>query len=125
MIVNFSMEKCSDDIRRVIREKNLKVPLSVAQFKFVELKEAGVVVGNHYHTLQSGRIEIFIVKGANVIFRHREPGQKIEEMELAENDGVIIFPGTTHSFLATGAGMLIGLSNTIYDSAHDVTDKLF
>jgi len=127
------------DIRRVIKDftlpKDLEIPFRVKQIKIVELsKEAisqGLALGNHFHTVESGRWELFIVDGpeSDNLFklRYRKAGQvEIREKDMKRGETCLVPPGHTHSFKGLQEGaVLVGFSNLSYDASHDVPDKLF
>jgi len=111
-----------------------KIPIDVRQVKVITMSgkavTEGTPVGNHYHTVESGRWELFLVigKGEEPLFklRTRDPSGEIEEREMKPGDFCIIPPGRSHSFVGLKSGaQMIGVSNQAYDSEHDVEDKLF
>lgn len=123
----FQLGVCSVDERRTILEYNLPImmTLKITQLKLVVVNAIDFAVGNHYHTMKSEREELFIAQGDGFIFKWREGGDEVKSRTMNANDGVIVYPGTTHTFVARGPGAtLIGLSNTNYDARHDVPDKL-
>lgn len=126
-------------IDEVILGREFEIPFAVKQIKIIRLtKEAvdqGLAVGNHYHTIESGREELFIVWGGKSAkkhapifkFKYREFGrEEIQDVELMSGDACYVPPGWSHSFLPLKAGLEIwGFSNMEYDSKHDLPDKLF
>ena len=126
-----------EDLRRIITDCVLPgdIPFAVRQIKIIDFKTRGVVVGNHYHTVESGRREFFIVIGPpNVVlftyrFRYRfraSQDEKVLEQQMIAGDACLISPPCSHAFrVEHSQAKLWGLANQAYDAAHDVPDKLF
>lgn len=126
------------DIRRVITDITLPgddvIPFSVVQIKTVDFSDKAVqdcmAVGNHFHTVESNRWELFVAVGSQDTplfkFRYREAGDgRIREVEMKAGDACIIPPGFSHAFVGLASGdLLLGISNMKYDLAHDTFDKL-
>lgn len=126
------------DNRRVIDDitlpEELELPFKIGQLKTVELSDEaiiqGLAVGNHYHTEESGRWELYVVVGPEGVplfkVRFRELGQEIQEREMMAGDACIIPPTYSHAFIGLEPGVkLWGISNLRYNPNHDVSDKLF
>jgi len=104
----------------------MEIPFSVRQVKIVDVYSAGMVVGNHYHTKESGRQELFgIVSGEFTLRLRYGRDAEITERIMKPGDACLIRPEVSHAFRADQPGQIIGLSNLAYDSAHDVPDQLF
>lgn len=124
------------DPRRIIDDTTFPEAISfpVRQIKTITFSDDAIrdgrAVGNHLHTKESGRWELFVALGDTdeslFRFRFRKPGGKVQERIMQAGDTCVIPPEHSHSFvpLRTGATIL-GISNQPYDSAHDVPDKLF
>ena len=97
--------------------------------KTINFSRSGVVVGNHYHTIESGRIEVYIGIGAPGVelfnFAYRDGGE-IKERIIFNGDSCFIPPGCTHSFkVLSENASLWGFSNLEgYDPAHDEKDVI-
>lgn len=121
-----------EDMRRIITDCVLfdDIPFNVRQIKIIDFKTRGVVVGDHYHTVESGRREFFIVIGppnvALFTFRFRMSRGEVKEYQMVAGDACLVSPPCSHSFrVEHSQAKLWGLSNQAYDAAHDVPDKLF
>jgi len=97
-----------------------------------EAVDAKLAVGNHYHTLQSNRHELFVAAGPEGValfcMRFALPADvyTLGEAWLRNGDACLILPGAAHAFIAiTEGATLVGLSNLAYNSADDVPCKLF
>lgn len=127
------------DHRRKITDlllpEGMKIPFDMRQIKIVEMTDEAVrtqlAVGNHFHTEESGRSELFIVDGPQdvpvFLLRYREERDgEVKEMHMRKGDSCLFPPGVSHAFIGLVAGAtLYGLSNTPYDKAHDTPDQLF
>lgn len=130
----FKLSKCSDDGRRTIYEMVFedgeKERIETVQIKIIALKSEAVksemAVGNHFHTPESGRDEIFVAIGP-------DDGQALLKFAAEPNnythlrafDGVFVSCGEPHAFVPLREGVvLFGISNTKYDSVHDVAAKI-
>lgn len=118
----------TDKRRRIldaVLSDDLDLPFAVRQIKIVEVLEAGMVVGNHYHTEESGRYECFVVLSPFTIRFRESPGEEVQERLMAPGDGCLIPPTVSHAFRAEAPGHILGLANLKYDSKHDIPDILF
>ncbi len=126
------------DHRRAIDDfvvpMDVEIPFTVRQVKDVAMTDEAVqgrlVVGNHFHTPESNRRELFVATGPEktALFRarFREAGGEIQEFTLYRGDSCIVLPTVSHAFIPLCSGVVLrGLSNLPYDAAHDVPDKLF
>lgn len=121
-----------EDMRRIITDCVLleDIPFVVRQIKILDFKMRGAVVGNHYHTLASGRQEFFIAVGPpNVTlftYRWRMDQSEVWEREMKSGDACHIMPQCSHAFrVLYSHAKLWGLANQAYDAAHDVPDNLY
>ena len=125
------------DPRRTIYDVTFpqEVPFAVVQIKDVVFTDKAVEeawgVGNHYHSPESNRWELFVALGDSGVplfrFRYRQAGEKeFQETEMKAGDACLIPPGNSHAFVALLSGATLrGISNLAYNAAHDVPDKLF
>ena len=72
------------DERRSI--KDIALPhlpgFSIRQVKRMDFEKKGIVVGNHFHTRESGRIEVYIAMGTpKRSFSNSCTGKKVEGLE--------------------------------------------
>ncbi|OGL88760.1 hypothetical protein A3H75_00425 [Candidatus Uhrbacteria bacterium RIFCSPLOWO2_02_FULL_51_9] len=121
-----------EDARRIITDCVLghEVPFGIRQIKIIDFKASGMVVGNHYHTVKSGREEFFIAIGPPDVvlftYRWRVSQEEVQERKMRAGDACHIVPPCSHSFrVEHPQAKLWGLANMAYDAAHDVPDKLF
>lgn len=131
----FKLEKCSADERRdiyeMVFEDGATERIEIVQIKILELKakavESGMAVGNHSHTPESGRDEMFVAIGPKDrdqgLFKFaEEPGNYTV---LVAYDGVFIPCGTTHAFVPICEGaILIGISNRPHKAEYDIPIKI-
>lgn len=102
----------------------------VRQIKRIDFKSANVIIGNHYHTRKSRRIEVYVAvgpKGKKLFeFRYRAKGGAVRKKSLSCGDGCLIPPLNTHAFQLTAKGTsLWGLSNLAeYNPEGDVSDVI-
>ncbi|MFA7654236.1 MAG: hypothetical protein WCX97_04315 [Candidatus Magasanikbacteria bacterium] len=119
---------CADDARRKIAELILMSPFETATISIIEAKGAGEILGNHFHTPESQRTEIFLVIGNKneEIFRFSFRNQyQTKEVVLKGGEILIVHPGTTHAFkaLRPGATLLV-VANKEYNPKDDIKDVI-
>lgn len=139
MIQMFSVKtEVNSDSRRSLSEivflDQFPLMFPVGQVKVITFTDDAVryrqTVGNHYHTIESGRHEVFVAVGpANVElirFRYRDgTAGPVKEVMMKNGDACLIPPGHSHAFTPLAPEVALwGLSNIPYDSAHDVKDVL-
>jgi len=122
------------DSRRTITDYTFPrgINTDLGQVKVIRCRRTGDndALGNHYHTVKSGRWEYFMVGAGeyvDIIFtlKYRTGEGEITEVELMKGDTVIIPPGWSHTFIPRQEGAtLLGVSNLPYDPDDDVEDKL-
>jgi hypothetical protein len=95
-----------------------------------------MVAGNHYHTPESDRHEVFVAMGESkdnegkglILMRYSLPGEgsHIGDFLMRQGDLVLIEPGVSHAFMPLVKGALLkGFSNLPYKAEHDVKHVLF
>ncbi len=129
-----------DDNRRTITDivfpDGFEWPFRVKQFKEMDFKAEAVAqklpVGNHYHTMASGRRELFVAVGpadTDLFILHRRyrarKGVIETDQTMRAGDACYIPTGVTHTFIPLHPeAKLWGFSNMAYDAKHDIEDNL-
>lgn len=133
-----------EDQRRKITDVVIRFPeafaSAVAQTGLLQTKTVamtseavknGLVVGNHYHTPESNRHELFVATGpeGELLFKFAyvsgAADATAEEIVMARGDACYVPPGITHAFVPLVDGAeLVGYSNQAYCAEHDVPHKI-
>lgn len=112
----------------VVLPKEMDFP--IVQIKRIEFPRKDIIIGNHKHTKESGRIEVYIAVGPEkqelFKFFYRDENNEIKEKILFNGEACVIPPERTHTFIVLAKNSeLWGLSNLrVYDPKGDVKDIL-